>query len=159
LAEPVGCTSVQDDDVRRVVRGRARGYVRVGEELRNSRLMDSSYKLAGGGFCSSAVDLAKFGDAVLAGRVVPDDWIERMWTSGTLPEGGATGYGLGFAVGKLGGDGPLAELRAISHSGAQAQVSTYWLLLPNERVTVVVLCNLEGLKLEAITKRIARTVL
>lgn len=159
LAEPIGADSLQDDDVRRVVRGRARGYVRVGDELRNSRLMDSSYKLGGGGFCSSAVDLAKFGDAVLAGRVVSAEWLERMWSSGTLPDGSATGYGLGFGVGKLGGEGDAAEQRAVTHSGAQSQVSTYWVLLPESKVTVVLLCNLEGLKLEAVTKRVAQTVL
>ena len=36
ISEPCGAVTLQDDDVRRIIRHRAQGYVRVGGELRNN---------------------------------------------------------------------------------------------------------------------------
>jgi CubicO group peptidase (beta-lactamase class C family) len=70
IAGPAGATTLQDDDVLRLIKHRAQGYVRQGEKLQNSDLMDGSYKLGGGGLCSSAPDLARFGLALLDGRLL-----------------------------------------------------------------------------------------
>lgn len=152
IAAPSGAATLQDDDVRRIVVGRAAGYVRVGGELRNSRLMDSSYKLGGGGFVCSAPDLVRFANALLAGRLVKPASLEAMWTAGRLANGEATTYGLGFGVGRREGR------RVVSHSGAQSRVSTMLYILPEERIVVVVLANLEGLRLSALASRIADEV-
>lgn len=150
LAAPAGASSVQDDDPARVIMHRAQGYVRVAGELRNGLLMDSSYKLGGGGFCSSAHDLACLGSAVLAGKIVKPESLATMWTSQRTGDGKATGYGYGFGVGKLDGQ-PIAQ-----HSGAQSRVSTHWVLVPGTKTVVVLLCNLEGVRLGELAHRLAR---
>ncbi len=152
IAARCGAGTLQDDDVRRIVVGRAAGYVRRGDALHNSALMDSSYKLGGGGFVCSAPDLVRFGNALLAGQLLRPATLETMWTAGKLQDGKGTGYGLGFGVGERDGR------RVVSHSGAQSQVSTMLYMLPEQRIVVVVLANLEGVKLAGLAAGLAATV-
>jgi CubicO group peptidase (beta-lactamase class C family) len=149
IAKPAGAVSLQDDDVRRIIPHRARGYVQRGRELRNSELMDSSYKLGGGGLCASATDLVRFAQALLAGKLVTAETLATMSTEQHTTDGKGTGYGLGFGVATHNG------VQIVQHSGAQSQVSTMLLMLPESRVAVAVLCNLEGQKLGALTRELA----
>ena len=142
--------SLQDDDLRRIIPHRAQGYVRRSGELRNSGLMDSSYKLGGGGLCSSAPDLARFAQALIGGKLVSQQSLAQMWTPQRTVDGAATGYGLGFSIGKL--DGELL----VGHSGAQSRVSTILQMLPKQGVGVVVMCNLEGVKLGGLAAKLLR---
>jgi CubicO group peptidase (beta-lactamase class C family) len=120
--------------------------------VQNSQLMDSSYKLGGGGLCSSSEDLARFAGALMAGELVEEETLALMWTSQRTKDGEETGYGMGFSVGEL--DGELT----VGHSGAQARVSTMLQLLPSRKVGVVVLCNLEQVKLKGVALRALRRV-
>ena len=153
IARPSGALSLQDDDVRRVIRGRAQGYVRVDGQLQNSELMDSSYKLGGGGLCSSADDLARFAQALTDGKLVSRQTLETMWTQQRTRDGSAIDYALGFRVGSHGGR------RVAFHGGAQSRVSTVLYLLPDARVVIVLLCNLEKVRLQPLAQRIATLVL
>jgi CubicO group peptidase (beta-lactamase class C family) len=152
IAAPSGATTLQDDDIRRIIRGRAQGYVRVEGKLHNSELMDSSYKLGGGGLCCSAEDLVRFTQALLAGKLVKKETLEQMFMPGTLRDGTAIDYALGFRVGKDG------TRRVVAHSGAQSRVSTMLYVLPEQQVTVVLLCNLERARLQPLAQAIARLV-
>lgn len=149
IAGPCGASTLQDDDVTRVIRGRAQGYVRTGGELRNSALMDASYKLGGGGLCASAPDLARFAQALLAGRLVRPATLASMWTEQRTTGGDPTGYGFGFRVGAHAGH------REVSHGGAQARVSTLLYLRPDDGIAVAVLCNLERVALLPLARAIA----
>jgi len=152
IAVPSHAPTLQDDDIRRIIRGRAQGYVRVEGKLQNSELMDSSYKLGGGGLCCSAEDLVRFAQALLAGTLVKKETLEQMFTPGKLRDGTAIDYALGFGVGKDG------TRRVVSHSGAQSRVSTMLYILPEQQVTVVLLCNLERTRLQPLAQNIARLV-
>ncbi len=149
IAEPCAAPTLQDDDVRRIVRGRAQGYVRRDGELRNSELMDGSYKLGGGGLCASAEDLARFAQALMAGELLRPETLAAMWTRQRTAGGTEIGYGLGFAVGRDAGR------LVVSHGGAQSRVSTMLYMLPEQQVAAVVLCNLEGVRLHPLCKQLA----
>lgn len=152
IAGPCQATTLQDDDVRRLIRGRAQGYVREDGQLRNSALMDGSYKLGGGGLCSSAEDLVRFAQALVDGRLVAPATLATMWTRQRTTDGKEIEYGLGFRVATDGGR------QVVTHSGAQSRVSTMLYLLPEARVVVVVLCNLERVRLQPLCKQIADLV-
>lgn len=152
IAGPCGAATLQDDDMTRVIRGRAQGYVRRGGELCNSALMDASYKLGGGGLCASAPDLVRFAQALLAGRLVAEATLQTMWTEQHTTGGALTGYGLGFRVGAHQGR------REVSHSGAQSRVSTLLYLRPDDEVVVAILCNLEGQRFLPLARAIADQV-
>ncbi|GGW39805.1 serine hydrolase domain-containing protein [Arenibacter certesii] len=72
-------------------------YSRSRSGFRAAIPVDNRYKLAGGGYLSTAVDIANFGQAFLdsSSEVVPD--MSQFLTS-TVIEGGATYYGLGWQV-------------------------------------------------------------
>jgi len=90
IAGPCGAPTLQDDDVRRLIRGRAQGYVRQDGVLRNSELMDGSYKLGGGGLCASAEDLVRFAQALVDGKLVKPETRASMWTRQHTSDGKAT---------------------------------------------------------------------
>jgi len=150
IAAPAAAGSLQDDDAWRIIRHRAQGYVRRMDKLENSRLMDSSYKLGGGGLCSSASDLARVAQALLAGQLIRRETLEQMWQEQRTTAGEGTGYGLGFSLRTLDGE------RQVGHSGAQSRVSTNLQLLPDRGVGAVVLCNLQGVKLGGLMRRLLR---
>ena len=152
IAVPAGAASLQDDDSRRLIRGRAQGYVRNGDVLENSALMDSSYKLGGGGLCASAEDLVHFTRALLDGRLLNEASRAAMWTRQRTTAGTEIEYGLGCRPSRA--DGRLV----VEHSGAQARVSTMWYVLPESRVVVVLLCNLERVRLQPLAQQIAALV-
>jgi CubicO group peptidase (beta-lactamase class C family) len=149
IAAPAGAGTLQDDDVRRLIRHRAQGYRRTDGALQNSALMDGSYKLGGGGLCCSAPDLVRFGMALLDGRLLSAASLQAMTTPGRTNDGKATTYGLGVALAERGGR------REIAHSGAQARVSTALCLLPEPRVVAAVLCNLEGVRPMVLARQLA----
>lgn len=152
IAEPAKAPTLQDDDSRRLIRGRAQGYVRQAEVTQNSQLMDSSYKLGGGGLCASAEDLVRFSQALLDGRLLNDASRTAMWTRQRTTGGDEVDYGLGCRPSRR--DGRLV----IEHSGAQARVSTMWYMLPESQVVVVLLCNLERVRLQPLAQQIAAMV-
>jgi CubicO group peptidase (beta-lactamase class C family) len=152
IAGPAGAPSLQDDDSRRLIPGRAQGYVRNGDVLENSQLMDSSYKLGGGGLCASAEDLVHFTQALLDGRLLNEASRTAMWTRQRTAAGAEVEYGLGCRPSRP--DGRLV----IEHSGAQARVSTMWYVLPEPQVVVVLLCNLERVRLQPLAQQITALV-
>lgn len=154
LAAACDAPSLQDDDVRRLIRHRAQGYIRakgaaVDGPLANSALMDGSYKLGGGGLCSDAGDLVRFGLALLDGRLLPPSSWTLMTTAQRTQSGAWTGYGMGLRIGERDG---RAEYH---HGGAQSRVSTVLLLVPEPRTVVAVLCNLEGVQALPLARQLA----
>jgi serine beta-lactamase-like protein LACTB, mitochondrial len=152
IALPSAAATLQDDDVRRVIRGRAQGYVFVDGVLQNSELMDSSYKLGGGGLCASAPDLVRFAQALMSGKLLRPETLAMMWSPQTLKGGGSSDYGLGFRISERDGR------RVVQHGGAQSRVSTMLYLLPDQQVAVVLLCNLEKVRLLPLAQQIADLV-
>ena len=135
---PAGMTSTRDDDVRELIPNRAQGYVRdESGRLLNSALADMSYKVPGGGLCATAPDVARFGAALLSGRLVTKATLDRMLTRQKTRDGRATGYGLGLTLGTRGGR------REAWHQGGQERVSTVLYLRTDGELAVALLANLE----------------
>ena len=135
---PAGMTATRVDDVRGLIPNRAQGYVRDGEgELLNSALADMTYKVPGGGLSSTAPDVARFGTALVSGRLLSADSLTQMLTRQKTRSGRVTGFGLGLALGSRGGR------REAWHTGGQERVSTVIYLQPDSGLAVAILTNLE----------------
>jgi CubicO group peptidase (beta-lactamase class C family) len=135
---PAGMTHTVVDNLRAIVPNRARGYDLIGDMVINAGLMDSSYKVPGGGLVSNADDLAEFMVAMLHNKIVSQQTTDLMWTPFKTSDGKTSGYGFGFGTGNLHG------WKKLSHDGAQKGTSTMMLLIPEKQFGVVILCNLEG---------------
>jgi serine beta-lactamase-like protein LACTB, mitochondrial len=138
--EPAGMERAQADDVFAIVSNRARGYQKTSTgELRNSALADTSNKVPGGGLLATAEDVTRFAMALQGGVLLQKDTLGRMMTRQSTRDGRLTGSGLGVFLGEREG------VREAWHTGGQPQVSTVLYMRPEQRVTVALLTNLEGI--------------
>ena len=151
---PAAMERIRVDSVADIIPNRAQGY-RVTDKgvLTNSPLADNSYKVPGGGFVSTAEDLARFAVALQTGRLLKPETLEMMFTPQKLKDGKETNYGLGWGVGSRNGQ------RTIGHSGAQQRVSTFLHTQPDQGLAVVIMSNLEGARLGDLAQRIGDVVL
>ena len=135
---PAGMVHTEADDEHKIIHNRAQGYQKskTGEIL-NSDLADTSYKIPGGGWVSTAGDMARFAMAMESNTLLKAETRELMWTPQKTSDGKATGYGMGFGV------STDAGFRIVGHSGGQQRVATALALAPDKKMAVVVLCNLE----------------
>lgn len=139
IFNPAGMDRMRVDDVFEIIPNRAQGYFKTPSgALRNSTLADTSYKIPGGGFCSTVGDLAKFAIAVQSGKLVKKETLDQMWTKQKMRDGKETVYGLGWGLGEKNG------LKTASHGGAQQRVSTNLYMIPEKGLAVVLMVNLEG---------------
>jgi CubicO group peptidase (beta-lactamase class C family) len=151
---PAGMERTRVDSVADIIPNRAQGYRRTKDgELKNSPLADNSYKVPGGGFISTAEDLAKFAAAVETYKLLKRETTEQMFTIQKSGDGKETRYGLGWIV------GTHAGTRAVSHSGAQQRVSTILHMLPERGMAVTVLANVESVRLESLALQISDVLL
>ena len=139
--QPAGMESARDDDVFAIVPHRARGYFRRSDgSLANAPLSDTSNRIPGGGLVATAEDVARFAAALQRGALLKPETLQMALTPQKLHGGRATGYGLGWVVGRRGGK------REAYHVGGQPQVSTVVYMLPDAGVAVAILADLEGVE-------------
>lgn len=135
---PAGMTHTFVDNVFAIVPHRARGYQVKDGKVLNAGLMDSSYKIPGGGLVTTAGDLVRFGSALMEGKIVKPATLAMMWTPLNLPQvenGKPASYGLGFGVVETGGE------KYVAHSGGQQGTSTDMAIVPDKHLAVAVLAN------------------
>jgi CubicO group peptidase (beta-lactamase class C family) len=151
---PAGMDRIRVDEVAAIIPNRAQGYRKsAADELRNSGLADTSYKIPGGGLCATVEDLARFAVAVQEGVLLKPDWVRQMWTSQRTRDGQETGYGLGWNVSQRDGK------QVVQHGGGQQRISTLLYLVPESRCAVALMSNLEGARLRPLAEAIADAAL
>jgi CubicO group peptidase (beta-lactamase class C family) len=151
---PAGMTHTVVDDFS-IVRHRAHGYEKDKdtEVVRNAGLMDSSYKIPGGGFVSNASDLVRFADAVMSGKLLRPATVQMMWTSQKTSDGKETRYGLGWGLADLDG------IRIFAHTGGQQGTSTSLLAMPSRDYAAAVMINMEEIDAAEINRELSSLVI
>ena len=95
---------------------------------------------AAGGVVSTVTDLARFDVALDAGRLISDASKAEMWRPGRSTSGEVLPYGIGWYVEQVDGR------RLVWHTGLwEKQYSALYVKLPDERLTLILLANSEGL--------------
>jgi serine beta-lactamase-like protein LACTB len=151
---PAGMEETRADNFFAIVQHRSRWYHKdKSGVVQNAGVLDSSYKIPGGGLISSADDLARFEIAVMADKLVKPATREAMWTPQKAADGSQNGYALGWGTQKKYG------LALVEHSGSQQGTSTSIILVPERRAGVVVLANMDGVDATALSTEILRIVL
>jgi serine beta-lactamase-like protein LACTB, mitochondrial len=127
------------DDRFAIIPSRTRFYSKdKSGAITNADFLDSSYKIPGGGWLSSADDMAQFEVAILNDRVIARATRELMWTPLKPADGKEDDYALGWGTGK---DLGVLDVGVI---GGQQGTSTSFMIVPERRAGVVVLINLDG---------------
>ena len=154
--DPAGMALTRDDDPAAIVPNRAAKYRRTDGKLHNAPMIDMSNRLAGGAYLTTAVDLAKFAEALMAGKLVRNETFQRMITPAKLPNGQVIDYGLGWGV-------EIEEWhddRWAFHGGSTPGASGFLAIMPKHRFAVVYLTNLEDLQGRSeLAEDIARLIL
>ena len=154
IFKPAEMDQISQDDHFAIIPHRARGYRLDNGVLHNCRFEDTSNKVAGGGFISTATDLVKFAMAVNSGKLVKQDSARLMFTAQKLHDGSVSGYGMGFFIRQS--DGHLS----VSHSGGQSGITTNLELFPAENIAIAVMTNLESARgLQPMAQGIAKIAL
>lgn len=156
LLDPIGLPSIAVDDLALIVRGRAAGYDRAPDAptgFRNADHLSLSVAAAAGAMRAGAVDLARWHEALLGGRVLKPASLKAMLAPGRVKDGrpasaarqlspGETEAPADFGFGIYTSDSN--GRRSIGHGGSingfNANVQTF----PAARITLVLLTNTGG---------------
>lgn len=116
----------------------------------NADFLDSSYKIPGGAWLSSAEDMARFEVAILNDKLIRRSTRDLMWTPLKPSDGKKDPYALGWAW----RDHADNEIAGIGHNGGQQGTSTSFLIAPDQRAGVVLLSNMEEVNLSPLAREI-----
>ncbi len=121
----------------------ARGHVAdVGDQgkitYHGAPMVSASVAFSAGALCSTAPALARWADALFAGKVLERHSLAFMTSPGKLPTGAVVPYGAGLFLGRIDG-------RTVFHHAGNTRGFTSQLThIPEEGLTVVVLTNTQG---------------
>ncbi|MDA2937038.1 serine hydrolase [Acidobacteria bacterium AH-259-A15] len=136
---PLGMVNTRMDDPNAIIPNRVRGYRRgPNGKIINSEFVDISSRFAAGGTRSTVIDLLKFAKGLMEGRVLPKDYVDRMFTSMVTKDGHGTGYGMGWTT------TPVNGRFAVSHGGGQPETRTFLVYYPAANFAIAVASNFEG---------------
>lgn len=146
-----GMKHTQTDDRFAITSYRTRFYQKAKSgTVENAEFLDSSYKVPGGGWLSSAEDMARFEIAVMNSKLLKPATRDLMWTPLRPSDGQGDGYALGWGISTENG------LRYVGHDGGQQGTSTSFLIAPERRAGVVALANMEDVPIHDLAKELLK---
>jgi CubicO group peptidase (beta-lactamase class C family) len=152
---PAGMRQTRPDERFAIVPLRTRFYSKdkTGAVM-NAEFLDASYKVPGGGWLSSAPDMARFEAAIMNHRLLKSATRDTMWTQPMPSDGlGRLAYGLGWQFGSV------DDVKVVGHSGGQQGTSTMIWMAPDARAGVVVLTNSDAADAPKLATQLLRIVL
>ena len=131
---PLGMTHTSwRDDYTRIVKGRAIAYSTGPEGFRTNMPFENVY--GNGGLLTTVGDLLKWNENFTEHTVGDAAFAAEQQTRGKFNDGRPHGYGLGLFIGTYKG------LNEVDHSGSTAGYSAFLTRVPDQRLSVAVLCN------------------
>ncbi len=139
--DPIGMRNTTAEFPDSIIAYRSRFYTRKDSlsSIVNAPAVDLSNKWAGGGFISTTQDLARFGQAMIDGKVLKRASIQAMWTPQHTSDGKATTYGMGWSV-----NTDSTGRTAYSHSGGSVGGTALLVVYPREQLVFAFLFNGDG---------------
>jgi CubicO group peptidase (beta-lactamase class C family) len=132
IFEPLGMNTTRYCGFRTLVKQRASGYEVDHGNVVNAEPMSWDAPFAGGGLCSTALDLVRFERAIEDHRLFSDPMLKMMRTPTMLSDGISVDYGFGTRLGNLGGH------RVIGHTGNGGGFRNILERFPDDDLTIVV---------------------
>jgi CubicO group peptidase (beta-lactamase class C family) len=146
---PLGMDATRIITEKDVVKNRAAGYVLEKGQLQNQGWVSPTLNTtADGSLYLTALDMAKWDEALAAGRFLKPESYRAMWSPVRLADGSTYPYGFGWGIDEQRGE------RVIEHGGSWQGFRTAIVRYPGRKLSVIVLANLA----QAEPERIATTV-
>jgi D-alanyl-D-alanine carboxypeptidase len=155
IFKPLGMKDSRYDSTEAIIPRRVRGYQRGPGGFVNAPYLSMTQPYAAGALLSTVDDLAIWNDALLAGRLVGKEWLDKAYTPFRLENGESSGYGYGWFIGDFAGH------RSIEHGGGINGFTSYEMTFPEDRLFLAILTNsaVEGRAPEPRAVKIARLAL
>jgi serine beta-lactamase-like protein LACTB, mitochondrial len=151
IFRPAAMTATALDDPRAPAPRMAVPYVRGWlSMLAEAPSADNSCRWGAGGFVSTAEDLARFGLALLRGDLVKRESLPILLAPQKTATGESTGHGLGWQVGV-----DAKGRRRLVQSGRTVGGRSVVVLIPDTRLAVALLANVDGEHLDDHALKIA----
>lgn len=135
LFAPAGMGNSYYGSEPKIIKNRAKGYKKEGTAFQNSDYISMTLPYAAGSLISTVEDLWKWNRALYSYQFIKKEWLDKMLTAYTLPDGKSTNYGYGLSFGTIQGS------KTIEHGGGIPGFSTDAMYLPAEDVFVAVFSN------------------
>ncbi|MGB7201424.1 MAG: serine hydrolase domain-containing protein [Pyrinomonadaceae bacterium] len=151
IIKPLNLATIRFKHQEDVVPDRATGYVLQNDVWKNGEPFRPRIIAPSGGILASAVDLARWWEAVLQGRVVKQASLTEMIKPAKLNDGRSVSHGFAFFTNTFNGN------KSIFHAGSTVGgFGSMVYYFPKDKLTVAVIGNLEdgGFGAEYIAKRV-----
>lgn len=136
IFKPLGMKQTFPDDVSKYTDADASMYFfKNGKLVLDKKAQDGSYKLAGAGFRSTALDLAKLMDAYSNG-FLSEEVMQAMFKDNTLKDGSHTHVGIGWRLNRA-----VEDQMTIEHAGSWQGARTVIVYYPKSQLTVSIMIN------------------
>ena len=135
ILDPLGLERTQPEIPGEIKPDIAQFYTPDRKGFRKAVQVNNQYKLAGGGYLTTAAELAHFGQACLDNRILDKAVMKEIWTAHSIDEQ-STYYGLGWEVSEDQRGRPF-----YGHRGNSVGAYTNFYLYPNEELVFVALIN------------------
>jgi CubicO group peptidase (beta-lactamase class C family) len=142
ILDPLAMENSGYDNARDIVKERASGYDMLGGHIANADFLDMSVPFSAGGIYSTVEDMYRWSEALAEnGKLLSADSLKQMFTE--YPEATHEGqhYGYGVVISRL-KFGKLLYYHGGGIEGFSSSIQRY----PNDRVSIVILSNLDSYK-------------
>lgn len=148
---PLGMTHTRIISEADIIPNRAAGYVLKDGVLQNQKWVSPALNTtADGSLYFTVEDIARWDEALAAGKLLSHAGFEQMWTPVKLNNGSSAPYGFGWQIQKTD-----SGHRMLEHGGAWQGFASYIARYPDDHLTVVTFCNRAGAGAAYIAKRVA----
>lgn len=141
IFQPLGMSATRIISEEDIIPNRSAGYRLVKGKLKNQEWVSPTYNsTADGALYFNVLDLAKWDAALYTEKLVKRASLDRMWTVFPLRDGklNSGNYGFAWNIESMNGH------RIIQHGGAWQSFTTYITRYVDDKLTVVVLTNLDS---------------
>jgi D-alanyl-D-alanine carboxypeptidase len=135
IFQPLGMKSTMLNDPRRIVLGRAQGYVMAQKQLHNVPYLSMTWPGSAGALISSATDLARWDAALHTDTLLNPESKALMWTRTKLSDGKEHPYGFGWGMEVRDGK------RVAYHGGGIPGFSAYIERNLDDKLSIIILAN------------------
>jgi len=134
-----------------IIYDRSRLYSREGGKLVHAPFVDNSYKLAGGGFLSTAKDVALFGNAMINSDFLSAKTLELLWTPQLVSTERLDQHGMGWWTINVPG---MEGQQVVGHKGGSVGGNAMFYVVPDRNLVVSVASNLTHAKVQDAAVRV-----
>lgn len=149
IFQPAGMSVTCTTDPASIIPNRASGYGWNATRFRNYDALNPTAAGGAGFLESNVLDMANWAMALESGKLLKPESFKEVWTAGKLNDGRAFPYGFGWVIDSYRGR------KHIWHNGGTTAHRAMISRFPEDKLTVIVLCNTENGHPEPIAKQIA----